>query len=465
MFASVASAELIDGRFQIDAEVASGGMGTVFRGRDLQSEEPVAIKVLQLTGSADAERFAREAALLAQVSHPGIVRYLAHGITPEDRQYLVMEWIDGETLRDRLSRQGLTIHESVLMARRVAEALDEMHRRGIIHRDVKPSNLIFPEGVVDRVKLLDFGIARRSDDLIGLTRTGVMVGSPGYMAPEQARGDRSVLDARADLFSLGCVLYECLTGRPPFFGDPLAVRAKVLLADPPAIREANPDVSPGLQDLVDELLSKDRGQRPADAAHLAKQLTGLREISGTPRPQQPNASPSTPTAVIRPPRENQVTFLVFAAAQAEEALSSSEESDRKRALEEAVASHGGRLECLDGKWWMVVLSGGGVPSELAARAASCALQIRGVLPSVPMALVAERSRAKLDALIDRGASTVTSESIVSLFADAISPAHSAEEIRLDEATTELLQSDRFDVTRRADGIYLRAQAAGQAPRS
>ena len=463
MVASVPSTDVIDGRFQIDAEVASGGMGTVFRGRDLQSEEPVAVKVLQLTRSADAERFAREAALLAQVSHPGIVRYLAHGTTAERRQYLVMEWIDGETLRDRISRQGLTIHESVLVARRVAEALDEMHRRGIIHRDVKPSNLIFPEGAVDRVKLLDFGIARRSDDLIGLTRTGVMVGSPGYMAPEQARGDRAVLDARADLFSLGCVLYECLTGRPAFFGDPVAVRAKVLLADPPAIREVNPDVSPGLQDLVDELLSKDRGQRPTDAAHVARRLSGLREVSGTPRPERPSPSSSAATAVIRPPRENQATFAVF--AQAEETLSGTEESDRKRALDAAVASHGGRLECLDGKWWMVVLSGAGVPSEMAARAASCALQIRAVLPSVPMALVAERSRSKLDALIDRGVSSVTSESIVSLFADAIAPTRSIEEIRLDEATTQLLQSDAFDVTRRADGIYLRAQAGGQAPKS
>src|SRR5262249_42495298 len=306
---------------------------------------------------------------------------------PEERQYLVMEWIDGETLRDRLSREGLTIQESIAMARSVAEALAEMHRRGIIHRDVKPSNLMFPQGEVDQVKLLDFGIARRSDALLGLTRTGVMVGSPGYMAPEQARGDRAVLDARADLFSLGCVLYECLTGRPAFFGDPVAVRAKVLLTNPLPIRELNPDVSPGLQDLVDELLSKDLAQRPRDAERLARQLSGLREASGAPRPGQASASSSADTAGSRPPRRNQFTFLVFAAAPGEEELSTSEETDRKRALESAVASHGGRLEYLDGQWWMAVLAGGGVPSELAARAASCALRIRGLLPGVPMALV------------------------------------------------------------------------------
>ncbi len=467
MVRRVLSSDLIGGRFRIHGEVASGGMGTVFRGTDLESNQQVAIKLLQLTRSAEAERFSREAALLAQVSHPGIVRYLAHGMTSQGRPYLVMEWIEGETLRERLSRRGLTVPESVLMARRVAEALAEMHARGIIHRDVKPSNLIFPGGVVDRVKLLDFGIARRSDDLVGLTHTGVMVGSPGYMAPEQARGDRTVLDARTDLFSLGCVLYECLTGRPAFFGDPVAVRAKVLLAEPPPIREVNSGVSPGLQDLVDELLSKDRGQRPLDAALLAQRLASLREVAGLPQPGRSSAPSSGATAAIRPPRESRVTFLVFAGAQAEEETPApaAEPADRKQALEAAVARYGGRLECLDGRWWMVILSGGSMSRDLAARAASCALQIREVLPEVPMALVAEKSPARVDALIDRGVSTVTTESIASVFADAASPPRSGGEIRLDQATMELLQKDRFALTLRPDGIYLCAQAARQAPKS
>jgi len=255
---------VIAGRFQLEAEQASGGMGRVYRARDVQTGAIVAVKILQLGSELEAERFSREASLLAQVSHPGIVRYLAHGEVA-DGQFLAMEWIDGETLKDRLVREGLTIVESVQLAKQVALALSEMHARGIIHRDIKPSNLMYIHGEPGRVKILDFGIARRSDDLLGLTRTGFMVGSPGYMAPEQARGDRSPLDHRTDLFALGCVLYECLTGRPPFFGDPVAVRAKVLLFDPPRVRELNLDVSPQLSTLVTRLLSKEQRGRPMDA--------------------------------------------------------------------------------------------------------------------------------------------------------------------------------------------------------
>src|SRR5499433_4292512 len=276
-------------------------MGRVYRAHDLKTGAIVAVKILQLGSELEAERFAREASLLAQVSHPGIVRYLAHGQVRQG-QFLAMEWIDGETLKDRLVREGLTIVESVQLAKQVALALGEMHARGIIHRDIKPSNLMFVRAEPGRVKILDFGIARRSDDLVGLTRTGFMVGSPGYMAPEQARGDRSALDHRVDLVALGCVLYECLTGRPPFFGDPVAVRAKVLLSDPPAVCELNADVSLELGALVRQLLSKDQGRRPLDAMQLARQLAALAEVPGVPRKQLTSATDSAVTAALRPPR-------------------------------------------------------------------------------------------------------------------------------------------------------------------
>src|SRR5262244_73662 len=276
-------------------------MGRVYRAHDLKTGAIVAVKILQLGSELEAERFSREASLLAQVSHPGIVRYLAHGQVRQG-QFLAMEWIDGETLKDRLVREGLTIVESVQLAKQVALALGEMHARGIIHRDIKPSNLMFIHGEPGRVKILDFGIARRSDDLLGLTRTGFMVGSPGYMAPEQARGDRSPLDHRTDLFALGCVLYECLTGRPPFFGDPVAVRAKVLLFEPPAVHELNPEVSAQLSALVGQLLSKEQQKRPLDALQLASELEGLREIAGTRRKQDTSDSQTAATASLRPPR-------------------------------------------------------------------------------------------------------------------------------------------------------------------
>ena len=266
--------EVLAGRFEVGSEAASGGMGDIYRGRDLQTGSPVAVKLLTPPSSTEAARFAREAALLAEVSHPGIVRYLAHGATTDGRQFLVMEWIEGETLRERLNGKGLTIVESVRAVQRVAEALSEVHSRGIIHRDIKPGNLMFPEGAMEQVKIVDFGIARRTDDQVGLTRTGFLVGSPGYMAPEQARGDRSGVDHRVDLFALGCVLYECLTGSPPFFGDPLALRAKVLLTDPEPVRYLNLDVSPQLDSLVLQLLSKQRanGRMARRASRPASQL-------------------------------------------------------------------------------------------------------------------------------------------------------------------------------------------------
>ncbi|HKD41640.1 MAG TPA: serine/threonine-protein kinase [Myxococcaceae bacterium] len=435
-------------------------MGRIYRGQDLQTGAAVAVKVLQLSAGVEADRFSREAALLAQVCHPGIVRYLAHG-TADDGQYLVMEWINGETLKDRLLRQGLTIVESVQVARQASEALAEMHARGIIHRDIKPSNLMFVDGAVEHLKILDFGIARRSDDLIGLTRTGFMVGSPGYMAPEQARGDRSALDHRVDLFALGCVLYECLTGRPPFFGDPVAVRAKVLLSDPPAVCELNADVSLELGALVRQLLSKDQGRRPLDAMQLARQLAALAEVPGVPRRQLTGATDSAVTAALRPPRRVagsdpaprvKHNFLLCAGVD-----SAAAQNLAQGPLLASAGAHGGRLESVEGKWCMILFSASGDASAQAAEAARCALEIRAILPpQAPLALIADQSPAGLDSLIDRAITTVTTESLASLFSAAVPFSTQTDGIRLDEATADLLQPT-FRVTRVAGGAYLQGE--------
>src|SRR5262249_25071549 len=150
--------------------------------------------------------------------------------------YLVMEWIDGETLKMRLEREGLSADESVHMAAIVADALADAHGRGVVHRDVKPSNLLFVDGDPHKVKLIDFGVARATGDTQRLTEAGVSVGTPGYMAPEQVRSLRDV-DARTDLFALGCVLYECLSGRRAFAGgDAVEVWIKIVLAQPTSLR-------------------------------------------------------------------------------------------------------------------------------------------------------------------------------------------------------------------------------------
>src|SRR5262249_11145929 len=149
---------------------------------------------------------------------PGIVRYISHGSTGAGVRYLVMEWLEGIDLSAYLSAHGaLPIGDAVAVVRRVAEALSAAHQRGVVHRHIKPSNIFLASSTTESVRILDFGIARVANQAAS-TKTGIVVGTPGYMAPEQARGERE-LDARADVFSLGCVLFECLTGRAAFIGE------------------------------------------------------------------------------------------------------------------------------------------------------------------------------------------------------------------------------------------------------
>ena len=202
-------------RFDVETLIGSGGMGLVFRCFDRVDGRLVAVKVLQHREHIASERFAREAQVLASLVHPAIVRYVAHGTTLGGEPYLAMEWLDGETLADRLGRGPLGPRATAQLGARVLGALAAAHAHGIVHRDIKPSNLFLPDGDLERAKLLDFGIARRAH-ASPLTRPGGMVGTPAYMAPEQLR-DGTEVDGRADVFGLGCVLCECLTGESPRF--------------------------------------------------------------------------------------------------------------------------------------------------------------------------------------------------------------------------------------------------------
>ncbi len=232
--------EVISGRFEVEHLSGAGGMGQVYRARDLQTGAPVAVKVLYQVGTVEIERFAREADLLANLRHPGIVRYIAGGATASGGPYLVMEWLEGEPLSERLKRLQLTVSESLTLGLRVASALAAIHQRNVVHRDLKPSNIFLRGGAIDDVKLIDFGIAWRPDHSSQITIPGAMLGTPGYIAPEQAHGS-SDIDARADVFSLGCVLFRCLSGRAPFHGnDALSVLLKVAADEPPRLRELPP---------------------------------------------------------------------------------------------------------------------------------------------------------------------------------------------------------------------------------
>jgi serine/threonine protein kinase len=209
---------------------------------DRQTGEPVALKLILHQSDAYVARFHREARVLAELRHPGIARHVAHGATEDGRHYLAMEWLEGEDLAARLARGPLGIEESLALAGRVAEALAVVHARRLVHRDVKPANLLLVGDRLEQVKVIDFGIVRVADATCGLTEPGMFIGTPAYMAPEQVRSEPDI-DARADVYALGCLLFECLTARPPFVAERLvAVLAKIVLEEPPRPSELRPGV-------------------------------------------------------------------------------------------------------------------------------------------------------------------------------------------------------------------------------
>jgi serine/threonine protein kinase len=261
------------GGFVLEAEVASGGMGTVWRAVD-DAGTPVAIKLLLDRDPNTLARFAREAALLGDLSHPHIVRYVAHG-TDAAGPWLAMEWLDAEPLGARLER-GMSIADAVAIGAQVADALGAAHRIGVIHRDIKPSNVLVMHGSPPSARVIDFGIARLAGNRgTSVTRTGYLVGTPGYAAPEQIRRSRDV-DTRCDVFSLGCILYLGVTGRHAFSGSELrATLTRTLYADPIPIANLVNGVPPALIDLIHAMLRKDPEARPADGTAVAAALGQL----------------------------------------------------------------------------------------------------------------------------------------------------------------------------------------------
>ncbi len=217
--------DLVAQRFHIISRAGAGGMGEVFRAHDQRDNRDIALKVLRLASTDETERFVREARVLESLDHPAIVRHVDHGRSEAGVPYLAMEWLEGEDLATRLLRGPLSVGDTIHIGERVAEALAAANAQGVLHRDVKPANVFLgsPPGL--DVRVVDFGIARTMLTARALTRTGALVGTPSYMAPEQASS--APVGPEADLFALGCVLYECLSGAPAFGGDTvLAVLAK-----------------------------------------------------------------------------------------------------------------------------------------------------------------------------------------------------------------------------------------------
>jgi hypothetical protein len=287
------------GHYEVLEVVGRGGMGVVFRAFDTKLHRVVAIKALapQLaTSSAAQQRFVREARAAAAVTHDNVIAIHAvedAGLVP----YLVMQFIDGSTLQKKLDRTGqLPPREILGIALQIAEGLAAAHRHGVVHRDVKPANILLEHGI-ERVKITDFGLARAGDDA-SLTQSGVVAGTPMYMSPEQADG--LAVDFRSDLFSLGSVLYTMCTGRPPFRAPtPIAVLKRVCEERPRPIREVNPELPPWLEELVVRLHAKAPADRLASAREVADLLA--RRLAELQRGGTPSAPVPAPSAKL--PRE------------------------------------------------------------------------------------------------------------------------------------------------------------------
>jgi hypothetical protein len=285
---------LLNGRYRLEARIGTGGMSSVYRALDETLERPVAIKLMNreiATDSDQLERFRREARAVAQLSHPHIVGVIDAG-EDEGRPYIVLEYVEGETLKERIRRSGeLDVSEAVAYAIEIARALGCAHARHIVHRDVKPQNVLIDEE--GSAKVTDFGIARSLDD-DGLTADGRVLGTTDYVSPEQALGHD--VTGQSDLYSLGIVLYEMLTGSVPFRGEnQVAVAMKHVREELPDVQALRPEVSASLAAVIDRATAKDLLQRYRSDEELIADLEDVLALEAA----RSGSATGEATAVLR----------------------------------------------------------------------------------------------------------------------------------------------------------------------
>ncbi len=456
--------DVIDDRFVIERFVARGGMGEVYRAHDRQSDKPVALKILIGDDHDLVERFRVEARALIDLDHPAIVRHVAHGVAPVFGAYLAMEWLDGTTLAGWLKKHPLSLDEALRMAARIAEATGAAHKRGMVHRDIKPGNLFLVSNRVDAAKLLDFGLVRNLWRQATVTAAGM--GTPNYMAPEQVRCERDV-GPPADVFALGCVLYRCLVGHMAFEGERAeAVLAKIaMFRDPPRVAE-RAAVPAAVDDLIAHMMARDPAQRPADGTAAAAAiravraaLTGTEGRASSPPPQALTSSEQLPVAVLfvdmDRKRKHRVTpfdrhadaiaatVQVAVRDQLGELSLRPDIDPQVQLIRQTVEPLGGRVVPLAHGTLLITLQGGATAADLAVRAARCALSVRAVMPAAGVSLTTQQAvvdgRHAAEALIDGAAAM-----------------RRARQIHLDARTRDLLP-DLFEVVAGVGGLVLVAE--------
>ncbi|WP_428265930.1 serine/threonine-protein kinase PknK [Haliangium sp.] len=440
------SGDTIADRFEIERAVAAGGMGRIYRARDRHSGEHVAIKLLTKESERALDRFLQESRVLAEIQHPGVVRYISHGRMPGGAAYLAMEWLEGEDLARYLKRHGsaittgaigtgvpmeegqppiaagtdsasspsgtfseaapgrrrpsrLSIAQTLILGRRLASAVAELHRRGIVHRDIKPSNVFLPGSVIEHLKVVDLGAVWRDTPAARARCQEGILGTPHYMAPEQARAD-GVITSATDVWAIGCVLYLCLTGIKPFTGDdPMTILARIIVDDPMPVEALRADIPQPLADLIGKTMCKEPTGRPSDAAALAAMLehvgaAGDRDPAGS--ALRTSRQPRTPPLGLLTSSERRVTCVVLAAFAAP---SPDREQDRPdddpgadlRVLRRAVQAVGAQLSRLADGSLLITVPEADLPTDQAARAARAALAVRDACPSLRLVLAAGRS--------------------------------------------------------------------------
>lgn len=301
--------KILEGRYEIISELGGGGMARVYRGQDRLLNRSVTIKILREQYASDKEfltRFQREAQAVASLSHPNVVSIYDVG-QDDGLHYLIMEYVEGRSLKDLISeRAPLPPLEAIDIALQICDALEHAHENGVIHRDIKPHNILITRN--GRVKVTDFGIAQAVSE-VTMSQSGNMIGSVHYLAPEQARG--GVVGATADIYSLGIVLYEMLTGVLPFQGEtPVAVAIKHLQESPRPLRDLNPNVPPALERIVMRSLEKDPSRRYPSAAALRSDLRAVKNALADasfatqvlPAVEAPDPPPATTPKPRRRPR-------------------------------------------------------------------------------------------------------------------------------------------------------------------